>query len=218
MTSAPGDRHHGATTPEPDPVDIETISTAECWRLLEESSLGRLAVTGPDGRPDVFPLNSLVHDGNLYLRTAPGRKLRSVGLEPAIAFEVDGADSVHRWSVVIKGVAERVTSEADIAASGILALRSTPRARARSVLRVVPHTITGRRLRAAPTDRSATTEQAGTASPRVGNAPAGPASDVDGLRDGKPQPIPHYAPLQDPPRPESDPSVSTSTRFRRRGR
>jgi nitroimidazol reductase NimA-like FMN-containing flavoprotein (pyridoxamine 5'-phosphate oxidase superfamily) len=62
MTDKKGDAQQG----------VEHLTTTECWRLLESVSLGRLAVEGPEGIPDVFPVNFTVHSGSVYLRSAPG--------------------------------------------------------------------------------------------------------------------------------------------------
>ena len=53
---------------------IEILENAECWDLLREHQVGRLAVDIA-GRPDIFPINYLVHGGGILFRTAPGTKL-----------------------------------------------------------------------------------------------------------------------------------------------
>ena len=71
---------------------VEHLATAECWRLIEARSFGRLAVEGLDGMPDVFPLNYTVHDGSIYISSAPGSKLMAIAVHPVAAFEIDGED------------------------------------------------------------------------------------------------------------------------------
>ena len=115
---------------------IEKLETAECWRLLETTSFGRLAVINADGTPDIFPVNFVPHEGSLYVRTARDAKLLHIAQHPAVAFEVDDHDEHVRWSVVVRGDAERVTRDGEIRDSG------TPhRCRARACGRVHAPTV-----------------------------------------------------------------------------
>ena len=63
-------------------ADLEGLRLQECWAALASQTLGRLAVLGKDGAPDIFPINYLVHDERIYLRSAPGAKL--VDIEKAL--------------------------------------------------------------------------------------------------------------------------------------
>lgn len=178
---------------------VEELTTAECWRLVEASRLGRLALDAYDGRPDVFPLNFLVHKGNVYVRSAPGSKLRSIAQNPAVAFEVDGSDAGFHWSVVIRANAERMDIDAEIEASGVLDLVSWSPTPKHDFVRLVPVAITGRRF---PRDmgRTSMTPDLNPAIPgrRIGpGGPSGSAADPN-REHGKPQPIPHFAPLRPP--------------------
>jgi nitroimidazol reductase NimA-like FMN-containing flavoprotein (pyridoxamine 5'-phosphate oxidase superfamily) len=133
-----------ATWGEPTPI-IE-LDEAECWRLLSTHPLGRLAVTATDGDVDVFPLDFLAHERCLYLRSAPGSKLRDITAHRAVALESDGEDVAGRWSVVVRGRAERLALDTEIIESGVLALRSTNPTAKYNYVRVTPTTITGRRF------------------------------------------------------------------------
>lgn len=180
------------------PAGVEELTTAECWRLVETSTLGRLAVEGIDGRPDLFPLNFLVHDGNLFVRSAPGKKLRSITEHPDVAFEVDGVDERFHWSVVIKARAERMDTDADIEASGILELISLSPTPKHNFLRLTPVAVTGRRFPKAASP--APTRSAAPAAPDVDEQSAKSASPHPPTAahpdlDDKPNPIPHHAPL-----------------------
>ena len=81
---------------------IEILENAECWDLLREHQVGRLAVDIA-GRPDIFPINYLVHGGGILFRTAPGTKLAGAILGRHVAFEIDGYQPDERtaWSVVL---------------------------------------------------------------------------------------------------------------------
>ena len=75
--------------------------------------MGRLALAA-GGSIDIFPVNFVVSDGRLYFRTAPGEKLLEMAVNPEVAFEIDGFDDRSAWSVVVKGVAERLESQTEI--------------------------------------------------------------------------------------------------------
>lgn len=76
--------HPENTTPPP----IDTLSSDECWVLLESESFGRLAVAAA-GEIEIFPVNYAAYDRALYIRTAAGTKLAAVTISDRVAFEVD---------------------------------------------------------------------------------------------------------------------------------
>src|SRR5215213_1397747 len=82
---------------------VQEMTSVECWRLLQTSSVGRLAIHALDGRPDVFPINFVAHDGSIFFRSAPGAKLQSIAGSPDVAFELDGTNARFHWSVVVRG-------------------------------------------------------------------------------------------------------------------
>jgi hypothetical protein len=176
---------------------VENLDVAECWRLVEASRLGRLAVDSFDGSPDVFPLNFLVHGGNLYVRSAPGTKLRSIAQKPTVAFEIDGTDERFHWSVVIRGIAQRMTSEEEIARSGVLDLISWSPTETHDFLRLVPSAISGRRFprQRRPTRIGFGPDPIGIHPFSAGHLLPSPAVPVLNRDPGKPQPIPHFPPL-----------------------
>jgi len=92
---------------------ITELDEAECWRRLGETEIGRLAVA-PAGEVDVFPVNFVVSGGALYFRTAPGSKLLELSVNPSVAFEIDGWDERSAFSVIVKGVAERLETQTEI--------------------------------------------------------------------------------------------------------
>ncbi len=87
----------------------EALSTEECWSLLGDAAVGRLAVDN-GGRPDIFPINYIVHDASIVFRTGPGTKLAASVLMNYVAFEIDGYLPADRsaWSVVVKGRAHQI--------------------------------------------------------------------------------------------------------------
>ena len=161
---------------------LEHLGVEECWRLLGEATLGRLALTDASGRPDVFPINIVAHDGAIYARSAEGTKLGAIAESPEAALEVDGEDGEFRWSVVARGQAARLetdvdaATDAEIEASGVLHLASANPSGKPYVIRLRPTTVSGRRIRV-------------DASPITG-----PVSHAK--RAQPPRPIPHRPPPQ----------------------
>lgn len=102
----------------PDVLDVE-----RCRRLLRTHELGRLAIRRGD-TVDIFPINYLVFDDQLYFRSAPGSKLMDLTESPNIAFEIDGRSGRQLWSVVVHGVARRLSADEEIERSGIQSLQT----------------------------------------------------------------------------------------------
>lgn len=171
---------------------IERLEASECWSLLQATALGRLAVVREDGTPDVFPVNYVAHEGSLYIRTARDSKLLHIAHHPVAAFEIDGgAEGVH-WSVVVRGPAGRVTSDAEIRASGVETLASWSPTKKHFVIRIAAHTVTGRRF--AKSSRPADSVQ-----PFDGDAATSPsAPNEQRSRAERPQRIPHQSPHAGP--------------------
>ncbi len=125
------------------PLDL---AEHECWQLLRQAGIGRLAVV-VDGAPDLFPVNHVVDHGSLVFRTADGTKLAGATAGP-VAFEVDGYDAVSReaWSVVVKGRAREVQQlHAVLEALQLPLTRSHPQTKPHLV-RIEPASVTGRRF------------------------------------------------------------------------
>jgi uncharacterized protein len=122
---------------------ITELDEAECWRRLGEAEIGRLAVA-PAGEVDVFPVNFVVSGGALYFRTAPGSKLLELSVNPGVAFEIDGWDERSAFSVIVKGVAERLESQTEIDEADLLPLTPwVPTLKYRWV-RINPTSVSGR--------------------------------------------------------------------------
>ncbi len=128
---------------------VEVLDSEECWRRLVEAPMGRLALAA-GGSIDIFPVNFVVSDGALYFRTAPGDKLLELSVNPDVAFEVDGFDEGSAWSVVVKGVAERLETQTEIEEADRLPLTPwVPTLKYRWV-RINPTAISGRSFRRSP--------------------------------------------------------------------
>ncbi len=126
---------------------VENLELDECWDLLAANDFGRLAVATETG-VDIFPMNYLVRDREIFLRSAPGSKLASITERPSIAFEVDGKRMRRRWSIVVTGDIDRLGFDSEIVESGILGLKSQSPTAKWNYLRISPGSVTGRRFKA----------------------------------------------------------------------
>lgn len=141
------------STPAPDPVRalaayaVDELRTGECWRLLQSADYGRLAVIGPDGAPDIFPMNFVAKNECIYVRSGPGSKLVDIVRNREVAYETDGRNGDFTWSVVVRGKAARMDADDEIEASGLLDLRTATPTGKDNFIRITPSTVTGRQFR-----------------------------------------------------------------------
>ena len=126
--------------------DVEVLSANQCWELLRDSVVGRLAVT-VDGSPDIFPVNHVVDHGTIVFRTSAGTKL-AVARDRDVAFEVDGYDggTARAWSVVVKGRAHEILDVDEILRALRLPLFPWQPGRKPRFVRLEPASVTGRRF------------------------------------------------------------------------
>lgn len=123
------------------------LSRDECRQLLATTQLGRVATCVPGEAPLVVPVNYVLDGDVVVFRSDDGEKIRGIRRGPA-SFQVDVIDPTHRrgWSVLVRGVAYEATEHE------VRSLRLEPwvdGAKARWV-RVVPGTVTGRRIELPP--------------------------------------------------------------------
>src|SRR5688500_9281447 len=93
---------------------LEVLDTAECLRLLEGSTIGRIGITSR-ALPVILPINYRVDRDRVLFRTSAGTKLDAATRNAVVAFEVDHIDPVYHsgWSVVVTGVATDVEGGPD---------------------------------------------------------------------------------------------------------
>jgi nitroimidazol reductase NimA-like FMN-containing flavoprotein (pyridoxamine 5'-phosphate oxidase superfamily) len=89
---------------QPDTGQLSDLSPDECWTLAASVPLGRLAWSGPEG-PTVVPVNFVVSDGQVHVRTAAYSAQARECDDSPVAFEVDRFDAETRtgWSVLLRG-------------------------------------------------------------------------------------------------------------------
>lgn len=123
------------------------LSRAESLRLLGSVSFGRIAFTHRS-RPTVRPVNHLLDDGKIIIRTHPGSDLGAeVDAGALVAYEADEIDpDLHLgWSVVATGRA-RAVSDPDQAGRYRERLPTWVRGERDLVLLIEPAFVTGIRL------------------------------------------------------------------------
>ena len=127
-------------------AELVELTRAECFELLGRLEVGRFAVNRRAGSPYVVPVNYVVDDDCVVFRSGPGTKLSALRDRP-VSFEVDWVDPIHRvgWSVLVEGIAHEMTPEEaarlelDAWAPGLLS----------HWIRIIPGSVTGRRIQAA---------------------------------------------------------------------
>ncbi|WP_329596338.1 pyridoxamine 5'-phosphate oxidase family protein [Streptomyces pseudovenezuelae] len=127
------------------------IDSAEALRLLGSVSVGRIVFT-QHALPTVRPVNHVLVDGDIVIRTHAGAALTSrTGQAPeagvVVAYEADVIDpDTHLgWSVVVTGFAHLVTDPAELARYQALLRPWVDRAMDYAV-RIHPDLVTGIRL------------------------------------------------------------------------
>ena len=125
---------------------ITPMTEDECWEFLSMQPIGRLG-TAVAGEPEIFPLNFAVADRAIYFHTIPGTKVAEVAVNARVAFEVDQWGPEIAYSVLVKGTAEILETEADIAAAESTDLVSYLDDTQDTWVRITPDAVTGRRLR-----------------------------------------------------------------------
>jgi nitroimidazol reductase NimA-like FMN-containing flavoprotein (pyridoxamine 5'-phosphate oxidase superfamily) len=133
---------------------LQEIDREECLTLLQSQSMGRLAVADHGAYPPhIVPVNFIVEGDHVIFRSNFGLKFQlSVLAEHSVSFEADLVDAEGHmaWSVVVQGRAELLgQEEIDALPYGVWLHPWAPGERNEWV-RIVPYTVTGRRVRPAP--------------------------------------------------------------------
>jgi nitroimidazol reductase NimA-like FMN-containing flavoprotein (pyridoxamine 5'-phosphate oxidase superfamily) len=122
----------------------------ECLRLLADHRFGRLAVAMPDRTPVIRPVNYVFDQPSqsAVFRTALGSKFGALLRAERAAFEIDGIDESGRsgWSVIIAGLAEEITNEAELERLAATGLESWVAGQPHRWVRIRAFTISGRRI------------------------------------------------------------------------
>ena len=134
---------------EPRRGQVRELTRTECFELLADEQLGRVAVTDDRG-PVVFPVNFVLDRHTVVFRTEPGTKLHAASQGRRVCFEADGTDAATRtgWSVLVRGEITEVTDPAELARLRELPLRVWAPGGRDHYVRILPAVLTGRRITA----------------------------------------------------------------------
>ncbi|MFD5406501.1 pyridoxamine 5'-phosphate oxidase family protein [Streptomyces griseorubiginosus] len=130
------------------------IDSVEALRLLGSVSFGRIVFT-QQALPTIRPVNHVLADGDIVIRTHAGaaltsrtRQARDLGV--VVAYEADDIDpdSHLGWSVVVTGYARLITDPEELARYQAL-LRPWAAQTMDYAVRIRPDLVTGIRLTAA---------------------------------------------------------------------
>ncbi|HVM39793.1 MAG TPA: pyridoxamine 5'-phosphate oxidase family protein [Acidimicrobiia bacterium] len=126
---------------------LEVIPREDCVRLLGTTMIGRVGVVVA-GRPVVLPVNYVVDGDRVIFRTDDGTKFDAAVRGEFVAFEIDDVDSMYHqgWSVLVTGVAEEITDPTELDRVRMLPLRPWAHGAKAHFVRIVPVTISGRRI------------------------------------------------------------------------
>jgi nitroimidazol reductase NimA-like FMN-containing flavoprotein (pyridoxamine 5'-phosphate oxidase superfamily) len=136
---------------EHDRNGLEVLGRAECLRLLDQVTLGRVGIT-VGALPAVLPINFRLVDDRIVFRTSGGTKLDAATRNAVVAFEVDDMEPIGHtgWSVMVTGVAREVTDPAELAALGSANIPRWAPADGERVVEISTDMISGRRIGPAP--------------------------------------------------------------------
>lgn len=125
----------------------EVLDEKECWALLSQTAVGRLAVIA-DGHPDVFPVNYKADGRTLVFRTGSGTKQQAIAADGVVALEADAVSAQFglAWSVVVKGKAAEATPTGHDLDDIRRALFPWQGVGQEHFVRITPESVTGRRF------------------------------------------------------------------------
>jgi nitroimidazol reductase NimA-like FMN-containing flavoprotein (pyridoxamine 5'-phosphate oxidase superfamily) len=126
---------------------ITKLTATECRQLIAAGGIGRIAFCTTSG-PAVLPVNFAVVAGTIVIRTGEGTAVDGHADEQ-VAFEVDHIDEAlsQGWSVLVRGRAHRVVRTAELqVVRRDAAIRPWPGDDHNVYVRIIPDTITGRRI------------------------------------------------------------------------
>ena len=76
------------------------LSKKESESLLQEGHIGHLGCISERG-PYVVPVHYIFHDGNLYIHSRMGDKIRALRQNPQVCLQVEKVQDVNHWSSAI---------------------------------------------------------------------------------------------------------------------
>ncbi|GII92119.1 pyridoxamine 5'-phosphate oxidase family protein [Sinosporangium siamense] len=131
-----------------DSAGLQVLTRTECVELLSSVPVGRIVFTDR-ALPAVQPVNFLVVDGHIVIRTGQGSKLAAAARDAVVAFEVDEFDAAMwtGWSVTVIGHARAVVDPQEVARLSLLPLIPWAPGERNQYVVVRIEDISGRRIR-----------------------------------------------------------------------
>jgi nitroimidazol reductase NimA-like FMN-containing flavoprotein (pyridoxamine 5'-phosphate oxidase superfamily) len=105
---------------EVDRNGLQILDRDECIDLLAGGIVGRIAITA-NALPVVLPVNYVLLNDRIVVRTGRGTKLDAATRNAVVAFEVDELDFADGagWSVLVTGVARELTAPEELATASV---------------------------------------------------------------------------------------------------
>jgi nitroimidazol reductase NimA-like FMN-containing flavoprotein (pyridoxamine 5'-phosphate oxidase superfamily) len=132
---------------------MHVLSEFQCLELLASRDLGRVSLVLGD-QPEIFPVNYTTDGDIVIFRTSSSAKLAKA-TSGRISFEVDdwNATTGVGWSVMVKGVAQEVTSGVDPFAAALRSrsIQALAPGERQEWIAIYPSEISGRRFHRLPT-------------------------------------------------------------------
>ncbi|MBM7466830.1 pyridoxamine 5'-phosphate oxidase family protein [Microbacterium esteraromaticum] len=128
---------------------ITQLDEQECLELLRTTTVGRIGFV-QEGRVLIIPVNFLLDDRSIVIRTAPDGPLSTLASSRVlVAFEIDHHDNLAAsgWSVLLNGEVDTITEEHLASLPGASSRLPWAEGDRSLLLRLTPTTISGRRVR-----------------------------------------------------------------------
>lgn len=126
----------------------EDLSEEQCWSLLMARNTGRIAFVA-ESRILVLPVHYLVHEREIFFRTAEDGIIGNALVGAAASFQIDEVDPalLSGWSVLASGPAEHVEDKELLTTLWGQAMEQPWMTGMRNLfIRVTPSIVTGRRV------------------------------------------------------------------------
>ena len=133
------------------------LGVDECLRLVAETPVGRLGFVNEEGEPMILPVNHVLVDGQIHVRTKSGTKLsvaeRLGGAKVVLEVDELDADLETGWSVLVRGRLHPVTDTVQTAHLDRLGHHTwSDDVERRAWLRIEAREITGRGIETSDAD------------------------------------------------------------------
>jgi nitroimidazol reductase NimA-like FMN-containing flavoprotein (pyridoxamine 5'-phosphate oxidase superfamily) len=124
---------------------LEHLSAVECWAVLADSPLGRIAAAGPKGI-ELLPVNHAVDRHRVVIRTEADSWLHEAADGREVVFESDGWDEHSAWSVVVRGTARALELADEVRHAAALGIQAWAPIEFDVFVELEPTSVTGRRI------------------------------------------------------------------------